>query len=180
MTEVFRGFPQSLQANTRIIPEFGHDRFPPNPFKFIFHQSSRHSMLDYNLDTSTEPSNKTEKKNRNVTASQQALQVSIRISSYEFSSVNLCLPLNTCVLKHWDFCAAIFLRPLLARFSVLQTEFKDFLSCYNIHDTTEEYKTNRRRNIARTFHVWLTMITLTWKWNQLFFGRLLLVADYTS
>jgi hypothetical protein len=28
-------YPQSLQANARIVPQFGHNGFLPNPFHFI-------------------------------------------------------------------------------------------------------------------------------------------------
>jgi hypothetical protein len=47
LTEVFRGFPQSLQANVGIL-KLGHYRFLPNPFQFTIHLSPFHSTL-YNL-----------------------------------------------------------------------------------------------------------------------------------
>jgi hypothetical protein len=40
MTEVFRGFPQFLQANAGIVGAYlklGHDRFLSHPFQFIIH-----------------------------------------------------------------------------------------------------------------------------------------------
>jgi hypothetical protein len=44
----FRGLPQSLQANARTLSRLGHDQFLPNPFRFIIHLSSYHSVL-YNV-----------------------------------------------------------------------------------------------------------------------------------
>jgi hypothetical protein len=41
----FVGFPQSLQANAGTVPEWGHDIFRPNPFRFITHLSSHHRTL---------------------------------------------------------------------------------------------------------------------------------------
>jgi YHS domain-containing protein len=35
LTEVFRGFPQSLQANAGIAPRYCHHRFLSNPIQFI-------------------------------------------------------------------------------------------------------------------------------------------------
>jgi hypothetical protein len=29
------GFPQSLQANAKIVPPLGHDRFLPSSFQFV-------------------------------------------------------------------------------------------------------------------------------------------------
>jgi hypothetical protein len=43
LTEVFRSFPQSLQANSRI----GHDYCLPNPFQFIVHHSLRGLISAY-------------------------------------------------------------------------------------------------------------------------------------
>jgi hypothetical protein len=40
LTAVFRGFPQSFQANARILPRLGYYPFLPNPFKFIIHLST--------------------------------------------------------------------------------------------------------------------------------------------
>jgi len=34
MTDVFRGFPQYLQANTGIVPETVHECFLPHPYPF--------------------------------------------------------------------------------------------------------------------------------------------------
>jgi hypothetical protein len=49
LTEV-RGFLQSLQTNAGIVPRLGHNRFLPNPFQFIIHDSSYYPPL-YSLDT---------------------------------------------------------------------------------------------------------------------------------
>jgi hypothetical protein len=43
----FIDFHHSLQANVAMI---SHDRFLPNAFQFVIHQSSYHSML-YRRDT---------------------------------------------------------------------------------------------------------------------------------
>jgi hypothetical protein len=45
MTEVLRGFPQSLQANAGIATPLDHDRLLPTPFQFIIHLSPCHSTL---------------------------------------------------------------------------------------------------------------------------------------
>jgi hypothetical protein len=42
-----RGFPQSLKANTQILPRLRHDRFLKNPLKFFIHQS-RYLICDNN------------------------------------------------------------------------------------------------------------------------------------
>lgn len=34
MTEIFRGFPQSIQSNAEIVPKLGHERFLPYPCHF--------------------------------------------------------------------------------------------------------------------------------------------------
>jgi hypothetical protein len=47
---LFRGLPQSLQSNSRIVPGLGPDRFLLNPFQFIVHQSFYHPTL-CSLDT---------------------------------------------------------------------------------------------------------------------------------
>jgi hypothetical protein len=39
------GFPQSLQTNSGLVLKLSHDRFLPDPLKFIIYQSSYHSML---------------------------------------------------------------------------------------------------------------------------------------
>jgi hypothetical protein len=39
LTEVYREFPQFLQANSGIIHSWGYDRFLLNPFPLIIHQS---------------------------------------------------------------------------------------------------------------------------------------------
>jgi hypothetical protein len=44
-TEVIRGFPQSLQAHSRKVPQPGYDRFRPSPFQFIIHQTSYHLTI---------------------------------------------------------------------------------------------------------------------------------------
>jgi hypothetical protein len=44
-TEVFRGLPQSVQANDRILSQLGHGRFLQNPLQFIIHLSSYDSTL---------------------------------------------------------------------------------------------------------------------------------------
>jgi hypothetical protein len=35
VTEMFRGFPESLQENTAMVPRFSHDRLLPDPVQFI-------------------------------------------------------------------------------------------------------------------------------------------------
>jgi hypothetical protein len=45
-------FPQSIQATTGMVPRLGHDRFLPNPFRIIIHQSSYHLTL-YSLATNS-------------------------------------------------------------------------------------------------------------------------------
>jgi hypothetical protein len=45
MTEVCHGFPHFLQANSRILPQSGQDRFLPNPFEINIHLSTYHPML---------------------------------------------------------------------------------------------------------------------------------------
>jgi hypothetical protein len=45
LTEILRGFPQSLHANAGIICELGHDRFLPHPFQFSISLSTHRSML---------------------------------------------------------------------------------------------------------------------------------------
>jgi hypothetical protein len=37
LPEIFHGFPQSLQANFKIVPQLDHGCFLPNPFQFIDH-----------------------------------------------------------------------------------------------------------------------------------------------
>jgi hypothetical protein len=46
----FHRFPQSTQANSWIIPRFGHERFLLNHFQFVLHQSYNHST-PCSLDT---------------------------------------------------------------------------------------------------------------------------------
>jgi hypothetical protein len=41
----FPGFPQPVHAKTGVIPVSNHDRFLPNFFQLIIHQSSYRSML---------------------------------------------------------------------------------------------------------------------------------------
>jgi hypothetical protein len=51
LAEDFRDFPQSLQENSGMVPRLGHDRFLPNPFRYIIiHLLSCHPTL-YGLDT---------------------------------------------------------------------------------------------------------------------------------
>jgi hypothetical protein len=45
LTEVSRGVPQSLQANSGIVARLGHDHLFSNPFQIMIHPSSIHSML---------------------------------------------------------------------------------------------------------------------------------------
>jgi hypothetical protein len=45
LTEAFRDIPQSLQANSGIVPRLGRELLLPNPLIFAFHESSYHSML---------------------------------------------------------------------------------------------------------------------------------------
>jgi hypothetical protein len=47
LADVFRGFPWSLQANSRIFSQLGHDHFHPDPFQYIF-------MLDIDSITKNE------------------------------------------------------------------------------------------------------------------------------
>jgi hypothetical protein len=35
LTDAFRGFPQSIQANTGIVPSSGNDRFRSKPIELI-------------------------------------------------------------------------------------------------------------------------------------------------
>jgi hypothetical protein len=52
--EVFHNVPWTLQANTVIVLQLGHDRFLLNPLKFIIHQSSYHPPLfNRNTDSGT-------------------------------------------------------------------------------------------------------------------------------
>jgi hypothetical protein len=46
----YRGFPQSLQVNSGIVPRLGHNRFVPSPFQFIIIHLSYHPTL-YDFDT---------------------------------------------------------------------------------------------------------------------------------
>jgi hypothetical protein len=45
LSEAFRSFPHSLQANARIVPQLGHDCFLPNPFDFAIQVPSNHPTL---------------------------------------------------------------------------------------------------------------------------------------
>jgi hypothetical protein len=45
VSEVFREFPESLQANTGVILRLGHNRILPNPFQFTIHLLSYHSEV---------------------------------------------------------------------------------------------------------------------------------------
>jgi hypothetical protein len=45
LTEAFHGFPQSLQANPRIVCTVGHNQLLPNSFQFIRH-GNRHYICD--------------------------------------------------------------------------------------------------------------------------------------
>jgi hypothetical protein len=51
LTESFHGSPQSFQANYGIVHRVGHDRFLPNPFKFIYHYTVRryNRTIEYRL-----------------------------------------------------------------------------------------------------------------------------------
>jgi hypothetical protein len=40
LTEIFRGFSKSIQANIGMMYEKGYDRFLPHPFQFIIHGHS--------------------------------------------------------------------------------------------------------------------------------------------
>jgi hypothetical protein len=37
LAEVFRGFTQPVQGNAWVASRLGQDRFPPNPFQFVYH-----------------------------------------------------------------------------------------------------------------------------------------------
>jgi hypothetical protein len=51
MTEDFRGFPQSFQANSRVVYRLGHHRFLPNPFQFsIIINPSIRLLCNLNID----------------------------------------------------------------------------------------------------------------------------------
>jgi hypothetical protein len=50
VTQDFGRFLQSLQANAWRPSILDHDNFHPNPYQFIIHHLSYHSML-YNLQT---------------------------------------------------------------------------------------------------------------------------------
>jgi hypothetical protein len=45
LTDVFSGFPESLQANAGVVPLLGYDRFLPNSFQFVIHLLHFHSTL---------------------------------------------------------------------------------------------------------------------------------------
>jgi hypothetical protein len=45
LAENFRGFSQSLQVNTGILPHLGRDRFFPNPLGFISHHFIRRDVV---------------------------------------------------------------------------------------------------------------------------------------
>jgi hypothetical protein len=52
VAEVLCGFPQSLHANSGIVPRLGCDCFLPNPFHFIDHRwSYRSKLCMYSVDT---------------------------------------------------------------------------------------------------------------------------------
>jgi hypothetical protein len=40
---IFRGFPQFIQAKSRMVSPLGHDILLQNPFQFIIHQPFYHS-----------------------------------------------------------------------------------------------------------------------------------------
>jgi hypothetical protein len=44
--QVFRGFPQSFQSISRILPLVGHDHFCPNPFQFVWHPTTQHCSVN--------------------------------------------------------------------------------------------------------------------------------------
>jgi hypothetical protein len=50
LTEIFRAFSQSLQADAGMIPQLGHHCFFQNPFRFIIHLLSYH-LTPSNLAT---------------------------------------------------------------------------------------------------------------------------------
>jgi hypothetical protein len=39
LIEVFRGFPQSSRANSRTVPQSGHNHFLTNPCQFTYHHT---------------------------------------------------------------------------------------------------------------------------------------------
>jgi hypothetical protein len=53
MTDIYKCFPQFLQANVRMVPRLGHDHSPPNTIYFIIYQSTYHLTLYYSLDIVT-------------------------------------------------------------------------------------------------------------------------------
>jgi hypothetical protein len=58
--EVLHGSPQFLTVNTGIVPQLGHDRFLPNPLKFVYHPSIR----SYTVQLLKVPLNNPQKKKR--------------------------------------------------------------------------------------------------------------------
>jgi hypothetical protein len=52
VSEVIRGFTQYIPLNIGIVSLLGHNRFLPNSFRFIIHQSPYHFML-FSLDTNS-------------------------------------------------------------------------------------------------------------------------------
>jgi hypothetical protein len=59
----FRGLPQSREASATVaVPQFRHDRYLPNPFQFITHQSLRRSTL-YSLQPNSAVQLDTQKSN---------------------------------------------------------------------------------------------------------------------
>jgi hypothetical protein len=58
LTEVFRGFTQSLQENAETVSLLAHGLFLPNPFQFVIqiHESFYHSVLyDINPQAACSP-----------------------------------------------------------------------------------------------------------------------------
>jgi hypothetical protein len=45
LTEVYRGFPQSIQENSMTVAQLVHEHFLLNPFQFIVHRTSYRLML---------------------------------------------------------------------------------------------------------------------------------------
>jgi hypothetical protein len=45
LTEIRRGFPQSFQVYSGLVPRLSHDRFLPNPLQFVSHHIIRRCFV---------------------------------------------------------------------------------------------------------------------------------------
>jgi hypothetical protein len=62
LTDVFRGFPQSLQANSGWVLLLGYDRFLPNPLQFIYHPTIRRYVISILKASLNNPRKKRDRK----------------------------------------------------------------------------------------------------------------------